>query len=47
VSIGVALSDRRPFSDPREAVAVATEMKGVAKKTPGSAAAIDRRRDAG
>jgi diguanylate cyclase (GGDEF)-like protein len=45
VSIGVALSDRRPFRDPREAVSVATEMKGVAKKTPGSACAVDRRRE--
>lgn len=43
VSIGVAVSGRRAFRDHRELVAVATEMKGVAKAAPGSAVAIDRR----
>jgi DNA-binding response OmpR family regulator len=45
VSIGVALSTRHPFTDHREVVAVATEMKSVAKATPGSAIAVDRRGD--
>ncbi|HVA61993.1 MAG TPA: response regulator [Mycobacteriales bacterium] len=45
VSIGVATSDRRHFRDHRESVAVATEMKAVAKGTPGSSIAIDRRSD--
>jgi hypothetical protein len=43
VSIGVALSDRRTYTDPREIVAHATEMKGVAKSQPGSYVAVDRR----
>jgi diguanylate cyclase (GGDEF)-like protein len=44
VSIGVALShgDRR-FEDPREIIAVANEMKSVAKSQPGSFVAVDRR----
>ncbi|MDQ1745755.1 MAG: hypothetical protein QOD07_18 [Frankiaceae bacterium] len=46
VSIGVAVTGRRTFRDHREIVAVATEMKGVAKGTVGSAVAIDRRTDA-
>jgi diguanylate cyclase (GGDEF)-like protein len=46
VSIGVAMTGRRTFRDHREIVAVATEMKGVAKATVGSAVAIDRRTDA-
>ncbi|MBV9098855.1 MAG: hypothetical protein JO079_12440, partial [Frankiaceae bacterium] len=46
VSIGVAMTGRRTFRDHREIVAVATEMKGVAKGTTGSAVAIDRRTDA-
>jgi diguanylate cyclase (GGDEF)-like protein len=46
VSIGVAVTGRRTFRDHREIVAVATEMKGVAKGTTGSAVAIDRRTDA-
>jgi len=46
VSIGVAMTGRRTFRDHREIVAVATEMKGVAKGTIGSAIAIDRRTDA-
>ena len=43
VSVGVALTSRRRFADHREVVAVATEMKSVAKGTPGSAIAVDRR----
>ena len=43
VSIGVALSNRRAYADPREIIAVATEMKGVAKGQPGSYVAMDRR----
>jgi diguanylate cyclase (GGDEF)-like protein len=45
VSIGVALTGRRHYRDHREIVAVATEMKAVAKGVPGSAVAIDRRTD--
>ena len=45
LSIGVALSQQRHFTDPREAVAVATEMKSVAKSHPGSHVAYDRRHD--
>jgi hypothetical protein len=41
--MGVALSGRRRFLDAREVVAVAAEMKAVAKQTAGSAVAIDRR----
>lgn len=44
LSIGVALSTARTFEDPREVVTVATEMKNVAKKQPGSYVACDRRR---
>ena len=43
VSVGVALSTRRPYTDPREIVADATEMKGVAKGHRGSYVAVDRR----
>jgi len=43
VSIGAAMSGRRTFSDHREVVAIATEMKTVAKSTRGSAIAVDRR----
>jgi diguanylate cyclase (GGDEF)-like protein len=43
VSIGVATSERRRFTDHRDAVAIATEMKKVAKAQPGSTIAIDRR----
>jgi len=44
LSIGVALSsgDRR-FTDPREIIGVANEMKTVAKSQPGSYVAVDRR----
>jgi diguanylate cyclase (GGDEF)-like protein len=45
LSIGVALAiPVRRFDDPLEVIAVATEMKGVAKSQPGSYVAIDRRR---
>jgi diguanylate cyclase (GGDEF)-like protein len=44
ISVGVALSTARTFTDPREVIAVATEMKNVAKKEPGSFVAYDRRR---
>jgi diguanylate cyclase (GGDEF)-like protein len=44
VSIGVALSSSREYVDPRELVAVASEMKSVAKSQPGSFVAMDRRR---
>lgn len=43
LSIGVASTTRRQFSDPRAIVAVATEMKNVAKASPGSSYAVDRR----
>jgi len=43
VSIGVALSARRAYHDPRELVAVSSEMKSVAKGQPGSFVAFDRR----
>ena len=43
VSVGVALSTRRPYTDPRELVADASEMKTVAKSQPGSFVAVDRR----
>ena len=43
VSVGVALSTRRHYTDPREIVADASEMKTVAKGQPGSYVAVDRR----
>jgi diguanylate cyclase (GGDEF)-like protein len=43
VSIGVAVSSRRPYADPRELVADASEMKMVAKGQVGSFVAFDRR----
>jgi diguanylate cyclase (GGDEF)-like protein len=43
LSIGVALSTNGRFSDPREVVSVASEMKTVAKKFAGSYVAFDRR----
>jgi diguanylate cyclase (GGDEF)-like protein len=43
VSIGIASSTQGTFDDPREVVAVATEMKQVAKSSPGSRVAVDRR----
>jgi diguanylate cyclase (GGDEF)-like protein len=45
ISVGVALSTARAFTDPREVITVATEMKNVAKKEPGSFVAYDRRRN--
>jgi len=44
ISIGVALSTNRVYADPREVIAVASEMKGVAKTQPGSYVAVDRRK---
>jgi diguanylate cyclase (GGDEF)-like protein len=48
LSIGVAQAtvDGRRFTDPRVVIAVASEMKKVAKSQPGSYVAIDRRREA-
>jgi diguanylate cyclase (GGDEF)-like protein len=43
ISIGVALSTNYSYSDPREVVAVASEMKTVAKSQPGSYVAIAKR----
>jgi CheY-like chemotaxis protein len=43
VSIGVASTANRWFEHYGDAVAVATEMKAVAKRTPGSSFAVDRR----
>jgi diguanylate cyclase (GGDEF)-like protein len=45
VSIGVATTERRHYTDHRDVVAVASEMKTVAKARAGSAVAIDRRTD--
>jgi diguanylate cyclase (GGDEF)-like protein len=45
ISIGVALSTNTNYADPREVVAVASEMKTVAKTQPGSYVAVDRRTD--
>jgi diguanylate cyclase (GGDEF)-like protein len=45
VSIGVATTERRRYEDHRDVVAVASEMKSVAKARAGSAVAIDRRSD--
>lgn len=48
LSIGVAQAtvEGRTFTDPRVVIAVASEMKKVAKSQPGSYVAIDRRRSA-
>jgi diguanylate cyclase (GGDEF)-like protein len=43
LSVGVALSRNRNYSDPREVVAKASDMKTVAKKYPGSYVAFERR----
>jgi diguanylate cyclase (GGDEF)-like protein len=45
VSIGVATTERRRYTDHRDVVSVANEMKAVAKARAGSAVAIDRRTD--
>jgi diguanylate cyclase (GGDEF)-like protein len=48
LSIGVSLSTpERRFTDPLEVIAVASEMKSVAKGQPGSYVAVDRRRSEG
>jgi len=46
LSIGVALSQNRRFTDPREVIATASEMKNEAKKHNGSYVAMDRRASA-
>lgn len=43
ISIGIASSAKRDFQHYGEAVALATEMKGVAKRDQGSSYAVDRR----
>jgi diguanylate cyclase (GGDEF)-like protein len=43
VSVGVAISTRRHYSDAHQIIADATEMKGVAKGHRGSFVAVDRR----
>jgi diguanylate cyclase (GGDEF)-like protein len=43
ISIGVATTENRTFTHYAEVVGIATEMKSVAKKTPGSSWAVDRR----
>ncbi len=45
ISIGVAVSTARTYRHPSEVVAVASEMKSVAKKHQGSYVAFDRRAD--
>jgi diguanylate cyclase (GGDEF)-like protein len=45
VSVGIVSTSIRGFSHYGEAVSVATEMKQVAKRQPGSSFAVDRRRD--
>jgi PleD family two-component response regulator len=48
LSIGVSLSTaEKRFTDPIDAIAVASEMKTVAKHQPGSYVAVDRRRTEG
>ena len=43
ISVGVASTATRRFGHNAEAVAIATEMKSLAKKQPGSGWAVDRR----
>ncbi len=43
ISIGTATTAARRFAHRAEAVAVATELKNFAKRTPGSTTAVDRR----
>jgi diguanylate cyclase (GGDEF)-like protein len=43
LSIGVATSERRPYTHPGEVVSVATELKEFAKRQAGSSWAVDRR----
>jgi len=45
VSLGIASSAQRAFSNHRELVATATELKHVAKRQQGSSFALDRRTD--
>jgi diguanylate cyclase (GGDEF)-like protein len=45
LSVGVAMSTYRKHADPREVIAIASEMKTVAKGQPGSFVAFDRRRE--
>ena len=45
ISLGIASNAHRAFGDYREVVAVATELKSVAKKGDGSGYAMDRRTD--
>jgi len=48
LSIGVSMSvAERRFTNPLDAIAVASEMKSLAKRQPGSYVAVDRRRAAG
>ncbi|MGW0435043.1 GGDEF domain-containing response regulator [Micromonospora sp. NPDC003197] len=48
LSIGVSMSvAERRFTNPMDAIAVASEMKSLAKRQPGSYVAVDRRRAAG
>ncbi|GAB2932946.1 response regulator [Micromonospora polyrhachis] len=48
LSIGVSMSVvERRFTNPMDAIAVASEMKSLAKRQPGSYVAVDRRRAAG
>lgn len=43
ISVGIAVSTSRSFTDPHEVVSVASEMKTMAKKQNGSFIAVDRR----
>jgi diguanylate cyclase (GGDEF)-like protein len=45
LSVGVVMSTYRKLADPREVIAIASEMKTVAKGQPGSFVAFDRRRE--
>jgi GGDEF domain-containing protein len=45
VSLGIASSAQRAFTNHRELVATATELKHVAKRQQGSSYALDRRTD--
>ena len=47
MSIGIATTDVRPFTHRAEAVEVATELKNLAKRTPGSSVSVDRRERSG
>ena len=45
ISIGVTTSGRRELEHPGQVVAIATELKEYAKRTPGSSWEVDRRRE--